>query len=259
MFDLTVQDVDGEPRMRDLDIAAALGFDRLRDIRKLITRHMDALSERGQIVSRHVARNYKGTGRPSVSMWLNEKQSLIIAAKSNAPAATHVLLQMVDVFVDWRNDRTVPQPATLLEFSVPPEAKAHLDLVREVRHTKGIAAASWMYDQLPLPSIPDLPSQPEWVRPPINEISPDRAMMVFLRERCVITGSRWDFTRTKVLRSAYCECCRYFGAEPLGMHSFAAALARMSCVYSSPVTGSGFRAVTRSYVGFEGIYLADYI
>ena len=49
MFDLTVREVDGVPRMRDIDIAVTLGFSRPSNIRNLIKRNLKALAMMGEV------------------------------------------------------------------------------------------------------------------------------------------------------------------------------------------------------------------
>lgn len=49
MNDIAIRDMDGEPRVYDLDVAAQLGYARPVNIRNLIKRHHVALEELGPL------------------------------------------------------------------------------------------------------------------------------------------------------------------------------------------------------------------
>jgi len=93
-----------QPRVRDIDLAARLGFELHRDIRKLVRRHMDELLRYGE-VSRH-----RGTkpppgslgGRPEEGYLLNEEQALLICMFSRTERAADVRAQVIAVYLAWR-------------------------------------------------------------------------------------------------------------------------------------------------------------
>ncbi len=63
------------PRIRDIELAERLGFERPRDIRKLIERHLSMLEEFGTCATvAHVVR-----GNPSTEYLLNKRQAVYIA------------------------------------------------------------------------------------------------------------------------------------------------------------------------------------
>jgi hypothetical protein len=97
---------DGEPRARDVDIAGALGFERPRKIRDLINRHRDELETFGGIAPHRGAKI--GRGRPEEGYLLNEEQSLLIAAVSDAPNAPAVRAMLIRTFVAWRRGQLQP-------------------------------------------------------------------------------------------------------------------------------------------------------
>lgn len=104
-FAVTV--LNDEPRVRDLDLAERLGFDRPRDIRKLIDRHRVEIDSFG--ICATVAQNHSGgRGRPTTEFYLNEEQSLLIATVSNAPAASVVRRALITTFVALRRGQSVP-------------------------------------------------------------------------------------------------------------------------------------------------------
>lgn len=98
-FAVTV--LDDEPRVRDLDLAERLGFDRPRDIRKLIERHKAEIDSYGVCATVAQTSGPRG-GRPTTEFYLNEEQSLMLATVSNAPAAPLVRRALIKTFVALR-------------------------------------------------------------------------------------------------------------------------------------------------------------
>ncbi len=90
---------DGEPRVRDVDLAAFLGFAEPRAIRKLIARHSAMLGTR-DTVSRVV-----GKGNQVEEQWLTEHQATYIIAKCETPIANNILQRVVEVFVAARRGK----------------------------------------------------------------------------------------------------------------------------------------------------------
>ena len=101
-------DADGEPRIRDLKLAEALGFGDKHKIRSLIERHCEALQRFGRI-SATVAEN-TGRGRKGTALYLNRKQALYLCTKSETRNATEATIAMVEIFDAWRAGRLVPSP-----------------------------------------------------------------------------------------------------------------------------------------------------
>lgn len=98
-----------EPRLQDLRIAEALGFERPRAIRQLIQRNMTELVRFGFIATQRGA--YRG--KEFVEYWLNEEQALLIATLSDAPRAAEVRHMLIKVFVAWRRGQLPPEPQGL--------------------------------------------------------------------------------------------------------------------------------------------------
>jgi phage antirepressor YoqD-like protein len=89
--------VDGEPRIRDLDLAARLGFNDPHEIRRLIARHSTSLAELGVSVTMPETAGNRG-GRPGKAHYLNRKQAIFITAKSETPRATEITIEIVERF-----------------------------------------------------------------------------------------------------------------------------------------------------------------
>ena len=85
---------DGEPRIRDIDLAERLGYERLRDIRKLIDRFANEIELRAIVA--------QTSGRPAAEYWLTEEQALFIIAKSETPKATEILKLVIRAFIAVR-------------------------------------------------------------------------------------------------------------------------------------------------------------
>lgn len=92
MFNL--KNVDGEMRIRDLELAERLEFGRIRDIRKLIKRYLPKLESFGGCAT--VERVVEGN--IVVEFWLNQKQSIFICMKSETDKAFDVQADIVRVY-----------------------------------------------------------------------------------------------------------------------------------------------------------------
>lgn len=95
-----------EPRVRDLDLAEHLGFERPRNIRKLIGR---ICGERG--VCSTVERTVNG--RPATEYWLTEAQALKVIAKSETAKADAILDEVIAVYMAWRRGQFTQAPVAL--------------------------------------------------------------------------------------------------------------------------------------------------
>lgn len=92
---------DGLPRVRDLDLAERLGYERPADIRELIQRRESDLGEVFRTV-RQTAKN-KG-GRPGTEYWLTEEQAYLVAAKSETPQAMAITKLLIRAFIAARDE-----------------------------------------------------------------------------------------------------------------------------------------------------------
>ncbi|MCW4115678.1 hypothetical protein NPA31_011955 [Aurantimonas sp. MSK8Z-1] len=97
----------GEPRVRDLVLAERLGFGRPSSIRVLIERNKSELQAYGSLHQIDANPGKQG-GRPSKAYWLNEPQALLICMFSRTPLAADVRRQVIEVFMAWRQGKTVP-------------------------------------------------------------------------------------------------------------------------------------------------------
>jgi hypothetical protein len=100
---------DGQPRVRDLELAEHLGYERARTIRDLVTRLVrDGFLNESEL--RRIVQQSRG--RPANEFWLTEEQALIVAARSDTSTAVTTLKELVAVFISVRRG-IVPPCATL--------------------------------------------------------------------------------------------------------------------------------------------------
>ena len=98
---LILTPINGEPRVHDLLLAERLGFSQPRDIRKLINRNEAKLLKFG--ICATVARIHEGAGRPTNEYYLNKKQSIFIAMKSETEKAFEVQEDIIRVYDAYLN------------------------------------------------------------------------------------------------------------------------------------------------------------
>lgn len=99
--EIELSEIDGEPRVRDLDVAQRLGFERDRKIRELIERNIVEL----ETFSPLALRRGKSRGQEFTEYWLTEEQALLVASRSDAENAPEVRRMLIKVFVAWRRGR----------------------------------------------------------------------------------------------------------------------------------------------------------
>lgn len=256
MFDIAaIQDIDGEPRMRDLDIAEALGFEKHYNIRKLIYRHLIALSAFGEVFSMVEKTSSRG-GRPGEEYWLNEKQALFICTKSEVQNAIDITIQMIEVFTAYRHGQLPPpreeakskQDAQIESILEGDSFHDRLALIRETRLVYDRKAAQKMWVHL---GFPDIARIGNVGLPPLAAADD---ITLFLQENCTCTPNS-GFTRTAALLNAYQGWCLATGRPPLTEFTFMMRLSKLAGKYTDPATGHGFIKRKSSVSGYMGIHI----
>lgn len=254
MHDITLREINGEPRAPDLEIAIRLGFDRPRNIRKLIERNAATLEGFGSLerarerdldegIPLHVERYSRG--QPTDTYWLNEKQTLFITAKSNTPTAAAITVEMVEVFAAWRAGQLGDPDrgdADVLGFDVlNPDMPVKLALLREARNAFGRGAAQRLWAKLGLPDLcaPATPDAP----PPDDGI---KDILLFLQLECEVTGDWDDRVRTTKLAQAFNAWAEQTGREGMAPTSFTHRLIALARHYRDPDTGKRMHHAKRS-------------
>jgi len=105
---LVLQPINGEPRIRDLDLAERLGFELPYDIRKIIKRNMDNLLKFGVVATVAKTSGEQG-GRPSVEYSLNRQQAIFLCMKSETDNAVDVQVEVVKIFDAYQSGTLQPQ------------------------------------------------------------------------------------------------------------------------------------------------------
>lgn len=91
-----------EPRIRDIDLAERLGYERPEAIRDLIKRLIRDGKLNDNEVFRVVRKTSELGGRPPTEFWLTEAQALKVIAKSEAAMADPILDDMIRVYMAVR-------------------------------------------------------------------------------------------------------------------------------------------------------------
>ena len=86
--------IDGEAYIRDITLGRDLEFDRPRKIKELIDRHMESLLKMGVCPTVGRTSGPQG-GRPTEDYYLNRNQAIFIAAKSETPKATELVIGVI--------------------------------------------------------------------------------------------------------------------------------------------------------------------
>ena len=106
-------DADGEPRVRDIDLAERAGMAQARDIRKVIAANREELEEHGALRvhrARNAVRAGFGTRTAEVDeTWLNESQACALVMLLRTPKARELRVAVVRAFMAARSfDPKVP-------------------------------------------------------------------------------------------------------------------------------------------------------
>lgn len=140
---------DGEPRIRDIDLAVKLGYARPRKIRDVIR---EAEKVNGFGICPAVGRVIKGARGSTVATeyWLTERQAMFVTTRSGTAKAAEVTMLLVDAFLAVREQlardaqalKTLPRrlvEALLLPAPAPEwERMFHPSLVAAICDLHGV-------------------------------------------------------------------------------------------------------------------------
>lgn len=102
---ITQNDFD-DPRIRDTDLANALGYSQPLNIRSKIAQHYQELLSHGEVLTETVKTSQHG-GRPSSAYLLNESQALVLCALSRTKKARDIRSMLIEAFKAFRDGKTV--------------------------------------------------------------------------------------------------------------------------------------------------------
>ncbi len=137
-----VVEVDGEPTVKDTDLAERLGFERPRNIRNLIKRMVESGSFGGALPcsTEEVPEN---GGKIATVYHLNEKQALKVISKSETKKADEIMDEVIDVFLAFRSGKLQPQqPLSSMQvlenfFKVSQEHNSRLEILEKTKRLEG--------------------------------------------------------------------------------------------------------------------------
>ncbi len=104
--------IEGETRILDTDLAAALGIQSQRTIRTVIQDNRTELESFGSLMARPTNSGTKG-GRPENAFLLNEEQAVLITMLSRTERAKQVRADIIRVFVAYRRGSFRHRPRSL--------------------------------------------------------------------------------------------------------------------------------------------------
>lgn len=128
---VTLQLVNDEMRIHDLELAAKLRYSRRTKIRDLIKRHADELARYGVIATVETNSEVAG-GRPFEEFYLNEGQAIRIATLADTLDTAEVCGMVVKAYAEHRhslkfNAASTPDLASILSIlQQMAETLAHL-------------------------------------------------------------------------------------------------------------------------------------
>ena len=93
--------IEGEARISDERLQAALGISKLHGFRQLFRAHKDELETYAPILTQSVSKIGK-KGRPKTTYLFTEEQTLLIAMFSRTARAAEARRQLISVFQAWR-------------------------------------------------------------------------------------------------------------------------------------------------------------
>jgi hypothetical protein len=107
---------DGEPRVRDIDLALALEYKNVTDIRQLLEKHRAEVESYG--ILPWIKEESQKRGRPARCSYLNEAQSLLVSMLSGAPRAPEVRRSLIEAYQERKRQsfRSEFLEARLLDF-----------------------------------------------------------------------------------------------------------------------------------------------
>ena len=118
---------DEEPRVRDIDLANRLGMRNPRKIRELIRAHWKKLNDINSVLER--TQLHQGNGTAFTEYYLDRRQAMFLAARSNTPASDDVTMELVEVYDRWRKGSLPMHPTATANLA----ADATVAILTQIR------------------------------------------------------------------------------------------------------------------------------
>lgn len=116
---ILIVQVDGEPRVLDVDVGRHMDMARPEDIRRTIEKYAEDLSDFG-ILARRAKNHGGGRGRPTTEYLLNEDQALFIAGRSDTTRGRETYKALVKLFGAVRRGELVFRKSEIPLFASEP-------------------------------------------------------------------------------------------------------------------------------------------
>jgi DNA polymerase len=101
--------IEEEPRILDLDLAAALEYTRPTKIRELIKRHVESLEKLGTLPTvGSVIQGARGSTETD-EFYLNKAQAIFITTQAGTAKATEITIEVVRRFDAYEKNATLPE------------------------------------------------------------------------------------------------------------------------------------------------------
>lgn len=111
-----IVEIDGEPRICDTRLGAALGFLNARKIRELIERNLAEIETYGPTPRRGAMVEIGSGARREVSeFWLTEPQALLVSMFARTTRAAEVRKALIEAFLAFRAGKALPAPKKRFE------------------------------------------------------------------------------------------------------------------------------------------------
>ena len=120
--DWDVIEIDGEPLIKDTELAERLGYTNPNQIRKLIKR----MIEDGSFGDEALYYTLEKQNDPK-AYDLNKKQAIKVISRSETKNANQILDEVIDVFTDWEHDNLSKTLKEELLLAVEEDEKSHID------------------------------------------------------------------------------------------------------------------------------------
>ena len=152
----TVAEMNGEPTVRDTELAEKLGYERPRAVRQLIKRMVD----NGSFGCATPCGAYEkiANGNQVEVFYLNQKQALKVISKSETKIADAIMDEVIDVFLAYRKGQLQPvldyeggKVAHILhgfKHEVNPTAFLNVGLIKKFEKMFGARNVREFYSQL---------------------------------------------------------------------------------------------------------------
>ena len=202
-----VSEMNGEPTVRDTDLADKLGYERPRAIRQLIKNMINNGSFGVATPHGDLERTSKFSPKESEVFYLNQKQALKVISKSETKIADAIMDEVIDVFLAYRKGQLQPvldyeggKVAHILhgfKHELNPTAFLNVGLIKKFEKMFGARNVREFYSQLLGIRMDE-----------VKHLNTDEVAAFY--DSCVVVDND-AFTPMNMIYDAYCAWCKENG------------------------------------------------